>query len=111
MLEQVLYAANAAQKVCCLIRQINRLGVVTLSYLLHHLDILLREQIVGGVGACSYSLCDLANGYGLCFCLAYACLCLTFSPQNLLLLGCLCAVDGRGLFTFRLQDGCLLLTL
>ena len=48
-LEEVLDATDRAQQISSLVRQIDRLGLVALSQFLHHLDVLLSQQIVGWI--------------------------------------------------------------
>ena len=49
-LEEVLDAADGAEQVGGFVGQIDGLRLVAFGQLLHHLDVLLRKQVVGGVG-------------------------------------------------------------
>ena len=93
--KQILDSANGSQKVSCLVWQIDHLVVLALSHLLHHRDILLRQEIVGRVGALSHRLGNLLDGDGLCLSLADASRSLTLGVEDGLLLGSLRLVyDG-----------------
>ena len=48
-LKKVFDSADRTQKICSLVRQIDRLGLVTLCQFLHHLDVLLSQQVVGWI--------------------------------------------------------------
>ena len=61
-LEEVLDATQRTQQVRGLVRQIDGLGLIALSQLLHHLDILLSQQVVGGIGALAHSFGDEFDG-------------------------------------------------
>ena len=109
--EEFLDAADRAEQVSGLIRQVNRLGLVTAGDSVQHLDVLLSQQVVGGIGALPYCLGNLVDGDSLGFGLADAGLGLTFGTQNLGLLVGLGLVDAGGLLTLGLEDGGLFLTL
>ena len=57
-LEKVFDASDRAEEVGGLVRQIDGLSLVALCELLHHLDILLGQQVVGGVRRLAHSLSD-----------------------------------------------------
>ena len=67
--KQVFYTTKATQQVCGLVRQIHGFGLIAIGQLLHHLYILLRQQIVGRIGALPHSLRYFIyrNGLGLGF--------------------------------------------
>ena len=98
-IKEFLDSSNAAQQVGGLIRQVNGLGTVAFSYLLHHLYILLGQQIVGRIGTATYGIGYLLNSDGLGFSLTDTSRSLTFGIENGLLLGGLSTIDGRSLFT------------
>lgn len=106
-----LSGSQAAQHICCLKRQEDRLCLIALCKLLHHLDIFLRKQIVGWIGTLANGLGNLLDGNSLSLCLANTSLSLALGTEYLLLLGSLSAVDGRSLLSLRLEDFGLLLSL
>ena len=71
-LEQVLDTANTAHKVGCLVWQVNGLGLVARRHFLKHLYILLRQKVVGRIGALAHGLGDFLYGDSLDLGLAYA---------------------------------------
>ena len=97
--EQFLDAAYRAQQVRGLVRQVNRLGLVAAGNGVKHLDVLLSQQVVGGIGALTYSLGNLVDGDGFGLSLADAGLCFTLGTQDLGLLVGLGLIDACGLLT------------
>ena len=57
-LEEILDASDRAKEISGLVRQIDGLGLITLCELLHHLDIFLGKQVVGGIRRLTHSLAD-----------------------------------------------------
>ena len=93
-LEQFLYASDASHEVGSFVRQVDRLRLLAVCEVFHHLDILLSEQIVCRIGTLAHSLGNLSDGYSLGFGFADTSLSLTLGTQNLLLLVSLGTVDG-----------------
>lgn len=98
-LKQFLYSAQTTKHVCSLEGQEYGLCLIALCELLHHLDILLCEQVVGRIGALAYCLRDFLNGDGFSLSLTDAGLCFTLCTQDFLLLGSLSTVDCGCLLT------------
>ena len=109
-LEEILDATQRTQQVRSLVRQIDGLGLIALSQFLHHLDVFLSQQVVGRIGALAHSLGDEFDGLCLSLSLTDACLSLTLSLKDRLLLGSFGLVDDSGLLTLRCQDLCGLLS-
>ena len=97
LLEHLFDAADGSHEVGGLVGHKNGLLVVVLRHLGEHLDVLLGDEVAGGVGALAYGLGDLVDGNGLGFGLADACLGLTLGDEDGLLLVGFGPVDGRGL--------------
>ena len=98
-LEEVLDATDRAQQIGSLVRQIDRLGLVALSQFLHHLDVLLSQQIVGGIGGFANSLGDQFDSLCLSLSLTDTSLSFTFRMKDSLLLGSFSFVDDSRLLT------------
>ena len=98
-LKEVFDASDRAKEVGSFIGQIDSLGLVALSQFLHHLDVLLSQEVVGRIGTLADGFGNQFDGFGLGFSLADTCLCLTLSLEDRLFLSSLSLIDDGGLLT------------
>lgn len=98
-LEEFLDTTDRTEEVGGFIRQIDGLGLIALCEFLHHLDVFLRQEVVGRISALADSLSDEFNGLGLSLGNADTGLCLSFSFEDGLFLGGLSLIDDSGLLT------------
>ena len=109
--KQIFDAANRTKEVSGLVWQVDGLCLISLCKLLHHLDVLLGQQIICRIGTLTNSLGDKFDSLSFGLSLTDTSLCLTFGLQDGLLLSSLSLIYDSCTLTLRCKNLGSLLTL